>query len=114
MKSHRERQETSRLRDLDQSYSQGTVCAAGFYKALEDFGIYPDSSVLLEISPDSGSTVVGRLLDESGGIWEFDIDYDVLEQSTIENSPQDNRDRLKVGDHLKIELARILLAEKLA
>lgn len=114
MMSQGERQETNRLRDLEQSYSQGTVCASGFYNVLDNAGINPKSSVLLDILPDSGSTVVGRLLDESGELWEFDIDYDDMEHSKIEKTSSDTRQRLKAGDRLKIKIAHILLAEKLS
>lgn len=110
--SIREDQVEGDLITLDDAYTAGTLCSAGFYEVLEKYGIKPSKSVMLEVFPDSGTTLTGSLLDEYGDQWNFDIDYvEKLSSELIRVDTNANR-RSKWHTKVKLDFALKLLAEK--
>ena len=47
-----------------------------FYRQISHKNINVASSILIDVMPDSCNTYVGRLIDQNGSIWSFDVDLD--------------------------------------
>lgn len=88
------------IRILNSRYHSRKAAPAGFYAELERFGIEVENSILVAILPDSGSTLIGRLIDQNGNLCHYDIDYQYSKYSEFEvveptnfKAPQHTKER---------------------
>ena len=96
------------LLDLQQSFQADTLACGPVHKHLLDLGIIPQYSVLVSITPDSGSTWMLQFVDQHRRFRTMDLDSDDVSRTTLESTsmfPRHGRRQTQIED---IAIAEIL------